>query len=166
MLWRAHKVRTRFRCGCDWLRSSAIQRLTEKQGESAWHSLNTCLNDAFESPHHRRAGHGDLATRLTRCSAASFGQGSQYTSEQVQRLMADNGATCSMSRSGNVWDNAAMESFLLAEVRTDRAQSLPHAQRDKAGCVRLHRVLLQSHARTLDLGYLTPMDLEKQANIV
>ena len=38
-------------------------------------------------------------------------QGSQYTSEQFQRLMADHGITCSMSRSGNVWDNAAMESF-------------------------------------------------------
>lgn len=38
-------------------------------------------------------------------------QGSQYTSEKFQRLMADNGVTCSMSRSGNVWDNAAMESF-------------------------------------------------------
>ena len=36
-------------------------------------------------------------------------QGSQYTSEQFQRLMADNGVTCSMCRSGNVWDNAAME---------------------------------------------------------
>jgi putative transposase len=34
-------------------------------------------------------------------------RGSQYTSEQFQRLMADNGVDCSMSRSGNVWDNAA-----------------------------------------------------------
>ena len=39
------------------------------------------------------------------------GQGSQYTSEQFRRLMADHGITCSMSRSGNVWDNTAMESF-------------------------------------------------------
>jgi putative transposase len=39
------------------------------------------------------------------------GRGSQYTSEQFQRLMADHGVVCSMSRSGNVWDNAAMESF-------------------------------------------------------
>ena len=31
-------------------------------------------------------------------------QGSQYTSEQFRRLMEDNGVTCSMSRSGNVWD--------------------------------------------------------------
>jgi putative transposase len=38
-------------------------------------------------------------------------RGSQYASEQFQRLMADSGIVCSMSRSGNVWDNAAMESF-------------------------------------------------------
>ena len=36
-------------------------------------------------------------------------QGSQYTSEQFQRLLVDHGVICSMSRSGNVWDNAAME---------------------------------------------------------
>jgi hypothetical protein len=33
-------------------------------------------------------------------------RGSQHTSEQ-----ADHGIICSMSDSGNVWDNAAMESF-------------------------------------------------------
>jgi putative transposase len=38
-------------------------------------------------------------------------RGSQYTSDQFQRLMAHHGVTCSMSRSSNVWDNAAMESF-------------------------------------------------------
>jgi len=31
-------------------------------------------------------------------------QGSQYTSEPFQRLMADHGVTCSMSRSGNLWE--------------------------------------------------------------
>lgn len=30
-------------------------------------------------------------------------RGSQYSSDQFQRLMADNGVVCSMSRSGNVW---------------------------------------------------------------
>jgi len=38
-------------------------------------------------------------------------QASQYTSEQFQKLLADHGVSCSISRSGNVWDNAAMESF-------------------------------------------------------
>ena len=46
-------------------------------------------------------------------------QGSQYTSEQFRQLMADNGVTCSMSRSGNVWDNAAMESF-FSTLKTER----------------------------------------------
>jgi len=41
-------------------------------------------------------------------------QGSQYTSEQFQRLLAEQGITCSMSRQGDVWGNAAME--LLAGV--------------------------------------------------
>ncbi len=36
-------------------------------------------------------------------------QGSLYTSEKLQRLMTDSGVTCSMRRSGIVWDNAAME---------------------------------------------------------
>src|SRR5258708_3848407 len=45
-------------------------------------------------------------------------QGSQYTSEQFQRLMADNGVVCSMSRSCNVWDNAAMESF-FSSLKTE-----------------------------------------------
>lgn len=33
--------------------------------------------------------------------------------------MADNDVTCSMSRSGNVWDNAAMESF-FSSLKTER----------------------------------------------
>jgi putative transposase len=35
-------------------------------------------------------------------------QGSQYTSEAFQRQLAELGVTCSMSRSGDVWDNSAM----------------------------------------------------------
>ena len=62
-------------------------------------------------------------------------RGSQYTSEQFQRLMADHGVVCSMSRSGNVWDNAAMESvadlshsdFICLTVRGHRRQSAASA---------------------------------------
>jgi transposase InsO family protein len=36
-------------------------------------------------------------------------RGSQYTSEQFQRLMTDHGVVCSMSRSGNVWDNGGAQ---------------------------------------------------------
>ena len=33
--------------------------------------------------------------------------------------MADHGVVCSMSRSGTVWDNAAMESF-FSSLKTER----------------------------------------------
>src|SRR5258705_87516 len=48
-------------------------------------------------------------------------RGSQYTSEQFQRLMADHRVVCSMSRSGNVWDNAAMERFFTPPTRSSPA---------------------------------------------
>jgi transposase InsO family protein len=38
-------------------------------------------------------------------------QGAQYASTAYQQLLSDLGAICSMSRKGNCWDNAPMESF-------------------------------------------------------
>ncbi len=58
-------------------------------------------------------------------------RGSQYTSEQFQRLMADHGVVCSMSRSGNVWDNAAMESF-FSSLKTERTARRMYRTRDDA----------------------------------
>ena len=78
-------------------------------------------------------------------------RGSQYTSEQFQRLMADHGVVCSMSRSGNVWDNAAMESF-FSSLKTERTARKMYRTRDagQSRRVRLHRALLQSEAQALD----------------
>ena len=49
--------------------------------------------------------------------------GCHYSSEQFQRLLAELGVTCSMSRSGNVWYNAAMESF-FSSLKTERVRGL------------------------------------------
>jgi putative transposase len=49
-------------------------------------------------------------------------RGSQYTSERYQRLLGARGVTCSMSRSGNCFDNAPTESFfrtLKVELGTE-----------------------------------------------
>jgi putative transposase len=50
-----------------------------------------------------------------RCPAAGLlhhsDQGSTYASEDYQKVLAAHGITCSMSRRGNVHDNAAMESW-------------------------------------------------------
>jgi putative transposase len=47
-------------------------------------------------------------------------QGSQYTSDDFQRVLAAHGIVCSMSRRGDCWDNAAMESF-FSTLKTERA---------------------------------------------
>jgi transposase InsO family protein len=58
-------------------------------------------------------------------------RGSQYAGEQFQRLMADSGIVCSMSRSGNVWDNAAMESF-FSMPKTERTERKTYRTRNEA----------------------------------
>ena len=58
-------------------------------------------------------------------------RGSQYTSEQCQRLMAEHGVLCSLSPSGNVWDNAAMESF-FSSLKTERTARKTYRTRDQA----------------------------------
>ena len=55
------------------------------------------------------------------CEALGVSRGGFYawlTRPRSQRLMTDHGVVCSMSRSGNVWDNAAMESFFSSLFTT------------------------------------------------
>lgn len=93
-------------------------------------------------------------------------QGSQYTSEQFQRLMTDNGVTCSMSRSGNVWDNAAMESF-FSSLKTERIGKKIYRTRDQARADVFDYVegFYNPTRRHSTLGYLSPMDFERRAGI-
>ena len=58
-------------------------------------------------------------------------QGSQYQSEQFQRLLAEHGVTCSMSRRGDVWDNSAMESF-FSSLKTERINRKQYRTRNEA----------------------------------
>ncbi|RYG58025.1 MAG: IS3 family transposase, partial [Alphaproteobacteria bacterium] len=93
-------------------------------------------------------------------------QGSQYTSEQFQRLMADHGITCSMSRSGNVWDNAAMESF-FSSLKTERTARKVYRTRDdaKADVFDYIERFYNPRRRHSTLGYLSPVDYEEQAKL-
>jgi putative transposase len=93
-------------------------------------------------------------------------QGSQYTSEQFQRLMADNGVTCSMSRSGNVWDNAAMESF-FSSLKTERTARKTYRTRNQAKAEVFDYIerFYNPTRRHSTLGYLSPIDFERQANV-
>jgi putative transposase len=90
-------------------------------------------------------------------------QSSQYTSEQFQRLLAENGVTCSMSRWGNVWDNAAMES-LFSSLKTERTARRRYRTRGEAKADAFDYIerFYNPKRRHSTLGYLSPMEFEMQ----
>ena len=91
-------------------------------------------------------------------------QGSQYTSEQFQKLMAENGVACSMSRSGNVWDNAAMESF-FSSLKTERTARKVYRTRTQARADVFDYIerFYNPQRRHSTIGYLSPMEFERIA---
>ena len=100
------------------------------------------------------------------CEALGVSRGGFYTSEQFQRLMADHGVVCSMSRSGNVWDNAAMESF-FSSLKTERTARKTYRTRDqaKADVFDYIECFYNPKRRHSTIGYLSPVEFEMQAGL-
>ena len=87
-------------------------------------------------------------------------QGSQFTSVAFQQLLTTMGAQASMSRTGNCYDNAAMESFfstLKSECVTRQFQSRQEARRTIFAYIEgwYNRQRLHS-----SLDYLSPLEYE------
>lgn len=57
--------------------------------------------------------------------------GSPHTSDDFQQLLTTQGITCSISRRGECWDNAAMESF-FSSLKTDRLSRKVYRTREEA----------------------------------
>jgi putative transposase len=91
-------------------------------------------------------------------------RGSQYASKQFQRLMAEHGIVCSMSRSGNVWDNAVMESF-FSSLKIERTARRTYRTRDQARADVFDYIerFYNPRRRHSTVGYLSPIEFEKQA---
>jgi putative transposase len=93
-------------------------------------------------------------------------RGSQYTSEAFQRLMAEHGVTCSLSRSGNVWDNAAMESF-FSSLKVERVARKTYRTRDQAKADVFDYIerFYNPRRRHSTIGYLSPMEFEAKVKV-
>jgi putative transposase len=91
-------------------------------------------------------------------------QGSQYTSETFQRQLAGLGITCSMSRSGNVWDNAVMESF-FSTLKVERCHRRHYTSRNEARADIFDYVerFYNPLRRHSTLGNVSPVAFEQQA---
>jgi len=93
-------------------------------------------------------------------------QGSQYRSEPFQQLLADSGIVCSMSRSGNVWDNAAMESF-FSSLKTERVARKTYRTRDEARADVFDYIerFYNATRRHSTIGYLSPIEFERRLGL-
>ena len=91
-------------------------------------------------------------------------RGIQYAAEAYRQVLAQSGISPSMSRKGNCWDNAPMESFFHT-LKTERVHHRVYATRDQA-----RRDLFQyiegfynPHRLHSALGYLSPAEMERRA---
>ena len=93
-------------------------------------------------------------------------RGSQYASELYQRLLKRNGILCSMSRKGNCWDNAVMESFyhtLKVELIYQKTyETRGQARRDIFEYIEIFYNRERLHS---SLGYYSPEEYEKLTKV-
>ena len=89
-------------------------------------------------------------------------QGSPYASEDYQTMLEARGITCSMSRRGNCYDNAVMESFfstVKSELR-DRFDSCGEAKMELFDYI---EVFYNQRRRHSTLGQISPAAFERRA---
>jgi putative transposase len=90
-------------------------------------------------------------------------RGSQYASGGYQRVLAQHGIVCSMSRRGNCWDNAVAESFfatLKIELVHDAAWTTRAAAR--RDLFEYLEPFYNGRRRHSALGYLSPRAFEQR----
>jgi putative transposase len=104
----------------------------------------------------RRPGEGVLA---------HSDRGSQYASEHYQRVLAGEGIACSMSRKGDCWDNAPMESF-FASLKKELVHREEYTTREqaKASIFEYIEVFYNRVRRHSSLGFVSPAEFERTHN--
>ena len=93
-------------------------------------------------------------------------RGSQYASSSYRKQLEQHGIVCSMSRKGNCWDNAPVESFFatLKKELVHRNKYLNH-QQAKTSLFYYIEVFYNRKRRHSALGYVSPHDYE-QASLI
>jgi len=109
----------------------------------------------------------DMALRR-RCPDAGLlhhsDQGSTYASEDYQEVLAQHGITCSMSRRGNCYDNAAMESWnsTLKTELGERFESLADAKVKVFDYIEVFYNQTRMHS---SIDYASPAEFERANRI-
>jgi putative transposase len=145
--------------GEGWLYLAAVEDLHSRKivGWSMGSKIDSRLVvDALEMAVSRRLPGAGLVAHSDR--------GSQYASEHYQRLLGSQGISCGMSRRGNCWDNAPMESF-FASLKKELVHGENYATREeaRASIFEYIEVFYNRVRRHSSLGYKSPTEYERAA---
>lgn len=89
-------------------------------------------------------------------------RGSQYASEEFQKLLMEHGVQCSMSGKGNCYDNAVAESF-FGTLKKELIYFEDYKTRDEAkrSIFEYIEIFYNRKRRHSSLGYKSPVEFEK-----
>ena len=143
--------------GQGWLYLATVMDLFSRRivGWSMNRRMKTDLvKDALEMALHRRCPGAGLLHHSDR--------GRQYTSAEYQKILAEHGIRVSMSRTGNCYDNAVMESF-YATLKTECVVRRYATRHEARACLFDYiEVWYNRRRRHSSLGYLSPEVFERQ----
>ena len=81
----------------------------------------------------------------------------------ISPILAAHGIKCSMSRRGNCYDNAAMESW-FSTLKSELGERFETPSAAKAELFDYIEAFYNTHRRHSALGYLSPAEFERRFN--
>jgi len=149
---------TYIQVGRGWMYLAAVMDLFSRR-IVGWaldnHMRESLILDALDMAVGQREPGGDTLIHSDR--------GVQYRGNEYQAALANYGIAASMSRKGNCWDNAAMESFFSRlKVELVYAENFRTVDEARAGIFEYIEMFYNRKRRHSSLGYVSPHEFEQQ----
>ena len=138
-----------------WLYLAVILDLFSRR-VVGWHLADSLSQELVLQALHRALGLRQPGPELLHHSD----RGCQYTSRAYQKILEERNITCSMSRRGDCWDNAVVESF-FGTLKTELLARRPWpTTRQVRLAISDYLGFYNAHCRHSSLKYLSPMQFE------
>ena len=149
---------TYIRVGRNWMYLAVVMDLFSRK-IVGWafenHMRESLIIEALEMATSQRDTKGPIVIHSDR--------GVQYRGHDYQATLQAHGITASMSRKGNCWDNAAMESFFSRlKVELVYPDNFKTVEEARSAVFEYIEVFYNRKRRHSSLGYVSPHDFEQQ----
>jgi putative transposase len=140
-----------------WLYLAAVMDIYSRR-VIGWHLDKSLSSEMVE----RALSNALLDRKIKRGIIFHSDQGIQYTSENFRRILRENGFQQSMSRKGNCWDNAIIETFFHT-LKTELTNRVKYKTREEARVSIFEYIEIFYNRKRLHsaIGYCTPVEYEK-----